>query len=87
MATKSTRIEKIEWLLAHQELWERFSADRLPMDARWKSIVEKMREAGLVSWNTRWQDVNVRNLIIDARTIRRIRASGIEPALTQGATK
>lgn len=64
---KSTRAEKIAWLLKNQKLWDGFSV----ADPRWQGIVEKMREDGLISASTYWKDVNIHNLVVDARTLRR----------------
>jgi hypothetical protein len=66
---KSTQTEKITWLLKHQSLWDGFSV----ADPRWQGIVEKMREDGLIAESTYWKDVQVWNLVVEARKLRRSR--------------
>jgi hypothetical protein len=64
---KSTRAEKIEWLIKNSDLWYGFTI----ADPRWQGIVEKMREEGLVAHSTYWKDVQIWNLIVEARKVRR----------------
>lgn len=66
--TKSTRGDKIQWLLNNQSLWEGWEDLG---DSRKRPIVEKMRSDGLVSESTYWKDVNLTRLIGEARTLRR----------------
>jgi hypothetical protein len=49
---KSTVRQRVAWLLAHRDLWKK--------DKR--TIVEAMREAGLVARTTYWKDVHVEAL-------------------------
>jgi hypothetical protein len=68
---KSSRSAKIEWLLKHQNLWEGWPNAKLGHDTRYKSIVDKMKEEGLVSRNTYYPDLGLNNLIWEARKVRR----------------
>lgn len=65
---KSSRQNKIDWLLKNQNLWEGW-ADCF--DPRKRSIVEKMREEGLISDKTYWPDDSLTSLINEARKKRR----------------
>lgn len=72
---KATRQARIDWLLAHQTLWEGWPSGNFPREIptrKWITIVDAMREAGLVSAKTNWRDVNLTNLIHDARRQRRM---------------
>ena len=66
--TKSTRQDKLEWLLNHQHLWEGWEDYS---DNRKRDVVEKMRSDGLVSEKTNWTDVNMTRLVREARKLRR----------------
>lgn len=66
--TKSTREDKLTWLLNHQPLWDGWMTDS---DPRKRSLVEKMREEGLISKTTWWRDLNLTRLIGQARKVRR----------------
>lgn len=68
---KSTREQKIEWLLKHQSMWEGL---KLPEERnRLRNVAERMQEDKLYSCKTYILDVmhSVRNLIQVARTARR----------------
>lgn len=69
----SSRMDKILWLLANQDLWEGFPSNFIN-DPRQQIIVARMKEAGLVSNRTNWYDVNLRSLISEARKLRRERS-------------
>jgi hypothetical protein len=62
-----TRQGRIDWLLAHQDMWYGW----LNHDPRTRRVVEAMRRDGVVSKTTYWKDVNIPNLVIDARTQKR----------------
>jgi len=70
----TTRQEKIDWLLAHQSLWEGWQRRDSPAtyDPRGRAIVEAMVADGLVSKATYWKDVSLNNLIQEARRQRRM---------------
>lgn len=68
--TKSSRGDKIAWLLNHQKLWKGW-VEAPFVDERKRDIVEKMRKDGLISETTYWKDVNVTGLIHEARKLRR----------------
>lgn len=67
----STRQAKVDWLLAHQDLWEGFPRGEQHTDPRQKSIVDEMKKARLISKSTYYPDVNLYNLIVEAREQRR----------------
>jgi len=71
------RSRRIEWLIAHRDLWSGLRRLHLihseQLLKRWRQIVTLMRAEGLISPATHWQDVNLVNLIADAR--KEIRAS------------
>lgn len=76
---KVTRQDRIDWLLAHQSLWEGWPTGNAPLKVparKWIGIVEAMRAEGLVSPKTNWKDVNLTNLISDARKQRRMSYAG-----------
>lgn len=64
MKTKplSSRTAKVVWLHHNVELWDNYKAN----DARKRSIVGAMKDAGLVSINTFWKDVNLLGLVKSA---------------------
>jgi len=68
---KSTLAQKIEWMLKHQNLWEGFAIN----DSRWQGIVDKMKEAGLYAESTYWKDVQIWNLVVEARKVRRMNST------------
>lgn len=68
----STTQEKIDWLLKNQNLWEGWRSG-WEFDPRKKSIVDRMKQEGLVSKRTVWMDVEIGNLITKARKQRRIK--------------
>ena len=65
------RARRIEWLVAHRQLWRGFpnshKIDDQQVQERWKNVVMLMRSEGLVSRSTHWRDVNLINLVADAR--------------------
>ena len=68
---RSTREQKINWLLDHPSMWEGL---KLPEESgRVKAIAEKMQEEGLYSKKTFILDIchSVKNIIHVARTARR----------------
>lgn len=69
---KSSQQAKIDWLLAHQNLWEGFPWGQYGKHERQKVIVEAMKREGLVSKTTYYPDVALHNLIIEARRQRRV---------------
>lgn len=68
---KSTPQQKVDWLLAHQELWEGWPDDVTIRDNRKRSIVEAMKKDGIVAPSTYWVDIHLTNLIQEARRQRR----------------
>jgi hypothetical protein len=64
-------------LIAHPKLWRGFpnshKIDDEQVQKRWKNIVTLMRSDGLISPSTHWRDVNLINLVADARKNRRSR--------------
>lgn len=66
----SSRIDKIIWLLEHQDLWIGFPSG-VAGDPRYKEIVDKMKEDELISNSTYWPDVKLHKLISEARKMRR----------------
>jgi len=66
--TKSTRHDKLTWLLNHQDLWEGW--EELG-DPRKREIFDLMVKEGLVSEKTYWRDLNLTRLINEARILRR----------------
>jgi hypothetical protein len=66
--TKSTRADKLTWLLNNQHLWEGWADIG---DPRQKDLVMAMKREGLVSSKTNWSDINLTSLITEARKIRR----------------
>lgn len=66
--TRSSREDKLSWLLKNQSLWEGWEDIG---DHRKRDVVEKMRKDGLLSEKTNWQDVNLTSLIGEARRLRR----------------
>ena len=65
------RPKRIEWLIANEDLWgdsqhNFFSSDAVRRDG-WRLLVERMKEANLVTQSTYWADVNIPVLIKDAR--------------------
>jgi hypothetical protein len=77
MPIKITRADRINWLLAHQSLWEGWPTDwssaavRGGYRERWKVIVTAMKKDGIVSKNTYTFDVDIPMLIGRARKTRR----------------
>jgi hypothetical protein len=65
--TKSSRRDKITWLLNHQHLWEGWQDIG---DPRKRGIFDQMVKDGLVSKNTYWRDLNLTRLINDTRRLR-----------------
>ena len=59
---------KIKWLLANQKQWEGYKELG---DPRHQSIIKAMKDAGIVAATTYWKDVNLHDLIIEARQWRR----------------
>lgn len=58
------RLERVKWLIRHKGMWEGW-LDR--NDPRARGIVEAMRKDGVVAQTTYWPDVQLTNLIHDAR--------------------
>lgn len=69
MATRVGTQARIDWLMAHQELW--LGWPHPAVRCNWRKIVEMMKVDGVVSKRTSWKDVNVNNLIVRARRSRR----------------
>lgn len=69
--TRSSREDKISWLLKNQNLWEGWSYCGPFYDPRKKSIVDAMKKEGLFSEKTGWKDIDLDGLIREARKIRR----------------
>ena len=67
------RQARIDWLLAHPEMWQGWVADSEGGDTRKRKreIVEAMRRDGVISETTYWVDVQLTNLIKDARRQKR----------------
>lgn len=66
----ATRKDRIDWLLGNQHEWEGYPKIK---ETRTKSLIEKMKIAKVLSNKTNWYDVNLPNLIRDARRVRRNR--------------
>lgn len=73
MSSIEARQAKIEWLLAHTEMWVCFPNADHHADTRHETIVRAMKSAKLYSPSTYWADVHLYNLIVDARKQRRER--------------
>lgn len=76
MATKlSTYQQKVDWLLAHQEAWERFPTSLWQQGGYgfylWRLLVVMMKGEGLLAKRTRWSQVRIPAMIADARKQRR----------------
>lgn len=69
MNSRSTRQERIDWMLAHEELWRGWT--QLSECNRVRNVVMVMQADGLLSKNTRWTDVDVHGLVVAARKQRR----------------
>lgn len=67
-AQRTTRAEKIQWLLLNQKLWERFPRPGINHSFL---IFTAMQQDGLYSVSTRWTDADITGLISDARKQRR----------------
>jgi hypothetical protein len=67
--TKSTRQEKVLWLLKHQNMWEGWKDKG---DPRQRDIFDAMVRDGLLSEKTYWKDPNFTSLIYEARRVRRM---------------
>ena len=65
---RSSRIDKVSWLLKNQKLWEGWQDIG---DPRKRKIFEAMLKDGLVSEKTYWKDLNLIGLIREARRLRR----------------
>lgn len=70
-----TRGDRLRWLLDHPQLWEGWPQSRGDYKpGHWeceRAIKKAMREAGLYSPRTYVGDINLVNLIKDARALRR----------------
>jgi hypothetical protein len=62
------RQARVEWLAAHKSLWEDWLERN---DPRARSVVEAMRRDGVIAQTTYWPDVQLTNLINDARNMLR----------------
>lgn len=69
----SSKQQKIDWLLAHQDMWEGWPRGAHGSDSRHAEIVRAMRKDGLVSAATGFWDICLTRLIGDARNQRRRR--------------
>ena len=67
----ATEQSKIDWLLAHQGMWEGWPRGENGNDTRRYTIVAAMKDAGLISMKTYAPDVALTNLIVEARRQRR----------------
>lgn len=68
----SPRQTRINWLLQNQARWEGYPwSDGLRDFDREKALIAEMKTAGVVSQKTNWRDVNLWNLIRQARKQRR----------------
>lgn len=65
---KATRQDRINWLLANQKEWKSYPRIH---ETRTKVIIEKMKQASVLSEKTNWYDVNLTSLVNDARRKRR----------------
>jgi hypothetical protein len=65
---KSTKADKIQWLLNHQELWVGWNDIG---DPRHREIFNEMVKDGLLSEKSYWRDLSLTKLIYEARKIRR----------------
>src|SRR5690349_25099798 len=66
------RPQRIEWLIANDDLWSDspqnlFSSANPTWRDHWRFLVQRMKDANLVSQKTYWRDVNIHVLIKDAR--------------------
>lgn len=73
---KSTRAAKVEWLLAHEDLWRGFDVSMRNHVQR-RPIVEAMKDDRLIAHSTYWADVRLDELISLARLTRRTRTSAL----------
>lgn len=76
MVNRSTKLTKVYWLLDRETMWEGWPRGAHGADARHCEIVDAMKKDGLVSPKTNFADINLTNLIIEARWIRRRAKSG-----------
>lgn len=68
---KSTHVQKIQWMLKHQSEWDGFAIN----DSRWQGLVEKMKKDGLYAESTYWKDVQIWNLVVETRKLRRMNST------------
>lgn len=68
---KSTLAQKINWMLKHQSEWDGFAIN----DSRWQGLVEKMKKEGLYAESTYWKDVQIWNLVVETRKVRRMNST------------
>ena len=73
MSEKAPRQAKIDWLLAHADMWRGWPLGVHGGDARLWEIVAAMKKDGLFARSTYAPDVAMRSLINDARKQRRER--------------
>jgi hypothetical protein len=66
---KTSRLAKIRWLLDHQDLWERKFQERGNTWEEEKKLMKLMIAEGLYSPTTQFGDINIYNLIRDAKNL------------------
>lgn len=64
----STKEEKVDWLIAHKELWEHWEDDVWKNRPEWRRVFIWMKNVGLVSKSTYILDARLPLLIQMART-------------------
>lgn len=67
----STRQQKVDWLLAHQELWQGFGESSGNDVCDKFSLVSAMYEAGLISKPSNWRAIPLIDVVNEARRQRR----------------
>jgi hypothetical protein len=77
---KSSRQEKVGWLLAHAGQWCGFPYQWVDMEPQHRelatAIAKQMRAEGLFSPKTRLLDIDIFGMIQEARLLRRQRKAG-----------
>jgi hypothetical protein len=63
------RMQKVQWLLRHPELWHHWQQDTWKNQSEWLGIVKIMKEDGVVGRNTAVLDVCMWILIEIAREV------------------
>lgn len=60
-SSREDRERRVRWLVDNPDQWSDFDEDSA------RSVVERMRTAGLYSKSTYWRDVRIAELVAEAR--------------------